>query len=168
MLNENVHKAILELAEEVEKILTDRINKYGVNPKTSSNTLKGSNLEKSIEVIPQEDGIALQIADYWEFVSRGWKRTHNYSGTFSRMLSNILDWIRRKGIRQNGITENQLAWAIAINIFNNGLISRPFMVYDDGGDLEKMIPELKEYMQQWLDKLFDAIISGLDTYFNAS
>lgn len=166
MLNESVHKALIELAEEVEKILSERIERYGVNPKVSANTLKGSNLEKSIKVIPQEDGIALQIADYWEFVSRGWKRTHNYSGTFSLMIRNLLDWIRRKGIRQNGVTENQLAWAIAMNIFNNGLAARPFMVYDDGGDLEVMIPELKEYMRQWLDKLFEVIISGLDKYFN--
>lgn len=167
MLSENVHKALIELAEEVEKILTERINKYGVNPKVGRNTLQGSNLEKSIEVISQEDGIVLQIADYWEFVSRGWKRTHNYKGTFSQMINNLLSWIRRKGIRQNGVTENQLAWAIAMNIFNNGLISRPFMVYDDKGDLEVMIPELKEYMQQWLDKLFETIISELDSYFDS-
>lgn len=166
MLNESVHKAILELAEEVEKILSERIEAYGTNPRTGSNTLQGSNLEKSIKVIPQEDGIALQIADYWEFVSRGWARTHNYSGTFPQMLNNILKWIVRKGIRQNGYTENQLAWAIAMHIFNNGIAARPFMVYDDNGELDVMIPELKAYMQQWLDNLFEAIISDLDKYFN--
>lgn len=159
--------ALQELCDEVKKILEQRIRTYGVNPKTSQNTLEGSELQKSIKVYPIENGIELQIADYWEFVSRGWKRTGNYSGTFSQFVRNINEWIRRKGITPSkGMTQNSLAWAIIKTIWEKGLRGRPFMVYDDNGDLEKMIPELEGILDKWFDDLYATIISELDKYFN--
>ena len=136
------HEAFIELAEKVEEILTDRIKKYGINPKTGSNTLQGSNLEKSIDVYPLENGIALQIADYWEFVARGWKRTHNYPNTMAAFIKNVDDWVKRKNIRFGNMSQSSIVYLITRNIINNGLRARPFMIYDDKGDLEKMIPEL--------------------------
>ena len=164
-----VQEALKQLCDDVKDILRNRISTYGINPKTGSNTLEGSELEKSIKVFPTENGIELQIADYWEFISRGWKRTGNYPGTFSKFLENINDWIRRKGINTPpGMTQNQLAWAIVKNIWDKGLASRPFMVYNDDGDLTKMIPELEGIMDKWFDNLFDAITEDLDKYFNAA
>ena len=159
--------ALQELCDEVKKILEQRIRTYGVNPKTGQNTLEGSELQKSIKVYPIENGIELQIADYWEFVSRGWKRTGNYSGTFSLFVKNINEWIRRKGIiPPKGMTQNSLAWAIIKTIWDKGLAARPFMVWDDDGDLTKMIPELEGLIDKWFDELFDAITNELDKYFN--
>ena len=40
------------------------------------------------------------------------------------------------------------------------------MVYDDNGDLEKMIPELEGILDKWFDDLYARIISELDKYFN--
>ena len=82
----DLHKALQELADKVKEIVELRIRRYGVNPRTGSNTLQGSDLERSIDVSPTEDGIVLQIADYWEFVSRGWARTGNYPNTFSAFV----------------------------------------------------------------------------------
>lgn len=161
----SIQEALMELAEAVKRIVNDRISKYGVNPKTGENTLEGSNLQKSIEVKATDKGLEFQIADYWEFIARGWKRTGNYPGTFSQFVYNINDWIRRKGIIPNGITQNQLAWAIIKNIWDKGLRERPFLVYDDSGDLTKMIPELDAYMDKWFDHLFNAITNELDNYF---
>lgn len=163
---EAIHKALIELAEDVEMIVLKRIAQYGVNPKTGTNTLQGSELEKSLKVIPEEDGLTLQIASYWEFVSRGWKRTHNYEGTMSQFVRNVNDWVRRKGISLGNMTQSQIVWVIIKNIMENGLKARPFMVYDEEGDLEKMIPELKAYMDKWFDDLFQAITQDLDNYFN--
>ena len=163
----DIRKAFIELAEEVEKILTDRIAKYGINDKVGRNTLQSSNLEKSIEVIPQEDGLSLKIADYWEFVARGWKRTGNYPNTMAAFIKNVDSWVRRKGIRFGNMTQAQMVFIITRNIINNGLRSRPFMVYDDEGDLTKMIPELNAYLDEWFDKLFDLIMSDVDAYFNS-
>lgn len=165
---EAVHKALIELAEDVEMIVLKRIAQYGVNHKTGTNTLQGSELEKSLKVIPEEDGLTLQIASYWEFVSRGWKRTHNYEGTMSQFVRNVNDWVRRKGISLGNMTQSQMVWVIIKNIMENGLKARPFLVYDEEGDLEKMIPELKAYMDKWFDDLFQAITTDLDNYFKAA
>ena len=166
MLIMDIKTALMELAEVVKRILNDRIKQYGIIQKRGTNTLEGSNLQQSIKVDIIEEGIALQIADYWEFVSRGWKRTGNYSGTFSQFVRNVDDWVRRKGIKFGDLTQSQIVWAVIKNIWNNGLRSRPFMVYDEEGDLEKMIPELNDYMDKWFDELFDAITNDLDKYFN--
>ena len=166
MLIMDIKTALMELAEVVKRILNDRIKQYGIIQKRGTKTLEGSNLQQSIKVDIIEEGIALQIADYWEFVSRGWKRTGNYSGTFSQFVRNVDDWVRRKGIKFGDLTQSQIVWAVIKNIWNNGLRSRPFMVYDEEGDLEKMIPELNDYIDKWFDELFDAITNDLDKYFN--
>lgn len=162
----NVEQALKELAEEVKSIINERIKRYGINPKTSTNTLEGSDLQKSIQVVPTEDGIELQIADYWEFISRGWKRTGNYPHTFSQFVKNVNEWVRKKGIRWGNLTQNQITFIVIRNIWTRGLQSRPFMIYDDDGDLTKMIPQLNAYMDKWFDELFEAIIEELNTYFN--
>lgn len=158
----DIRNALQELAEEVKKILRIRIRKYGINPKTNTNTLEGSELEKSIDVRVIENGIALQIADYWEFVSRGWKRTGRYPNTMAQFVKNIDDWVRRKGIRLGNMTQAQMVYVIIRNIMNKGLRERPFMVYDEDGDLTKMIPELEEYLDKWFDSIYEEIIKELD------
>ena len=166
MLNENVRAAFEELAEEVKRIVNERISRYGINPKTGTNTLEGSNLQKSLQVDTVENGIELQIAEYWQFISRGWQRTGNYPGTFNKFVENILKWIDRKNIRWGNLTQNQIAFIVIKNIWNDGLKPRPFMIWDDGGDLTKMIPELNAYMDRWFDTLFDKIMYDLDKYFS--
>ena len=161
----DVKDAFMELAEAVKRLVNDRIRRYGINPKTGQNTLEGSNLQQSLQVSVEEYGIALQIADYWEFISRGWKRTGNYPGTYNAFVRNINDWVRRKGIRFGNLTQSQIVWVIIKNIWENGLRARPFMVYDDDGDLTKMIPELDAYIDKWFDELFDAIMNEVDNFF---
>ena len=155
-----------ELADEVKKIVELRIRRYGINPRTGTNTLQGSDLEKSIEISPTEDGIVLQIADYWEFVSRGWERTRNYPNTFSKFVENLTKWVRKKNIHFGNLSQNQIVWIVLRKIWTHGIQARPFMVYSDEGDLEEMIPELKTYIDKWFDELFELIISDLDKYFD--
>ena len=164
----DIQKALKELCDEIKMILKYRIVHYGVNPKTGTNTLQGSDLEKSIEVRPTENGIALQIADYWEYVALGWHRSHRFEGTMNQFVRNIDDWVRRKGIRFGNMTQSQIVWVIIRNIMNNGLRERPFMIYDEEGDLEKMIPELENIMDDWFENLFQAITAELDNYFKAA
>ena len=161
-----IRDAFEELAEAVKRLVQYRIKLYGINPKTGTNTLQGSELEKSLSVDTTEDGITLQIADYWQFVSRGWKRTGNYPGTMSQFIHNVNDWVRRKNIRFGNLHQSVIVYTIVNNIMRNGLKPRPFMVYDDDGDLTKMIPELNDYMDKWFDRLFELIITDLDKYFN--
>lgn len=164
----DVKTALMELAEAVKRILNDRIQRYGINPKTGTNTLEDSELQKSIQVTVTEDGIALQIADYWEFVARGWKRTGNYPGTMRLFVRNIDEWVRRKGIRVGNLKQSQIVWAIIKNIWDKGLRERQFMIYEEDGDLTKMIPELDKYMDTWFEHLYDAIMADINDYFNAA
>lgn len=164
----DLQKAFKELAEEVKMILKYRIVHYGVNQKTGTNTLQGSELEASIEIKPTENGISLQIADYWEFVALGWRRTHRFEGTMNQFVRNIDDWVRRKGISVPNMTQSQLVFVIIRNIMNNGLRERPFMVYDEEGDLSKMIPELENIMDDWFENLWIELTKDLDNYFNAA
>lgn len=164
----DLQKAFKELAEEVKMILKYRIVHYGVNPKTGTNTLQGSELEASIEIKPTENGISLQIADYWEFVALGWRRTHRFEGTMNQFVRNIDDWVRRKGISVQNMTQSQLVFVIIRNIMNNGLRERPFMIYDEEGDLSKMIPELENIMDDWFENLWIELTKDLDNYFNAA
>lgn len=162
----DIRVAFQELALAVKRLVNDRIRRYGINPKTGTNTLIGSELEKSIDVYPEEDGITLQIADYWQFVARGWKKTGNYPGTMNQFVRNVDDWVRRKGITFGGMKQSSIVFIIIRNIIENGLKARPFMVYNDSGDLTEMIPELNAYMDKWFDTLFDAIMEDIDNYFN--
>lgn len=164
----DIQKALKELCDEIKMILKYRIVHYGVNPKTGTNTLQGSDLEKSIEVKPTTDGIALQIADYWEYVALGWHRSHRFEGTMNQFVRNIDDWVRRKGIRLGNLTQSQIVFVIIRNIMNNGLRERPFMIWDEEGDLSKMIPELENIMDDWFETLFEAITADLDNYFKAA
>ena len=161
----NVREALMELAVAVKKIINDRIQRFGVNERTGKNTLEGSDLQKSIQVTAEDDGITLQIADYWEYVAIGWKRTHRFQGTFSRFIQNLLIWIRKNNIHQPGIKDNNLAYAIALSIMENGIKARPFMIWNEEGDLTKMLPELDAYMDKWFDHLFEGIMEEIDKYF---
>lgn len=166
MDNVKVEAALRQLALDVKKIINERISRYGINPRVGRNTLEGSNLQRTLGVYPTENGIEVQIADYWEYIAFGWRRTHRFEGTMSLFIRNIDDWVRRKNIRFGNMTQSQIVYAIINNIMKNGIKARPFMVYDKDGDLEKMIPELNEKIDEWFDTLFEAIIKDLEKYFN--
>jgi len=163
----DIKTALQELALAVKRLVNARIKQYGINPKTGTNTLEGSELQKSLDVSTTEDGIVLQIADYWEFVSRGWERTGRYPGTMNRFVKNIDDWVTNKDIRLRGMKQSTLVFLIIRNIINNGLRARPFMVYSDDGDLTEMIPELNDYIDKWFEQLFDSLMKDIDNFFNS-
>lgn len=163
----DIKTALQELALAVKRLVNARIRQYGINPKTGTNTLEGSELQKSLDVSITEDGIVLQIADYWEFISRGWERTGRYPGTMNRFVKNVDNWVTRKGIRLGNMKQSTLVFLIIRNIINNGLRARPFMVYSDDGDLTEMIPELNDYIDKWFEQLFDSLMKDIDNFFNS-
>ena len=157
--------AFQELAEAVKRIINDRISRYGYNERARKNTLEGSELQKSINVKPIEYGIELQIANYWEYVSLGWKRTGRFPDTYSQFVENIDKWVTNKNIRLGDLTQSEIVYYVIKQIWENGIKARPFMVYDADGDLTKMLPELNDYIDKWFDDLYDKIMEDTDKYF---
>ena len=158
--------AIQQLAQMVKEEVLRRIDQYGYNRRAGKNTLKGSELEKSIEVKVTDDGFVLQLADYFEYVVRGWKRTGNYPGTMRMFVENLTDWVRRKGIRFGNKTENQVVWAILKSIWMRGVEPRPFLNWDDSQDPALIIPFLNDYFDEWSDLVWNQITEELDKRFN--
>lgn len=157
-------QAFQELARQVKEEVLRRIERYGAN-RNGHNTLKGSSLEGSIRVESTDDGIVLQIADYFEYVVRGWKRTGNYPGTMRQFVENITKWVRKKGIRFEGRTENQTVWAIIRSIWMRGIPPRPFLHWDDSEDPSLIIPFLDEYFDRWADMIWNQITEEIDKRF---
>ena len=171
LLTMTVKEALQELADAVKRIIEGRIQFYGANPRANGeNTLEGSDLQKSIEVTADEDGITLQIADYWEYIARGWKKTGN---SRKRGLYHALVlWALKKHIILPGMTLNESAVRVAdgtwyyMIIHKRPIAPRRFMKYNKDGDLTKMLPELKGYIDKWFENLFNAIMEETDKYFN--
>ena len=164
----DISVAFKKLADEMKTILNDRIKQYGFNarPRVRRNTLEGSDLQKSIEIVPLENGVRLSINPYWEFVSRGWERTGRYKGTFSEFVENMNKWVTKNNITIGKLTQTQVVYKLIQSIWIRGIAPRPFMVYTDDGHLDKMIPELETYIDKWFDILFEEIISDIEKYFN--
>ena len=158
--------ALKQLAEDVKKEILRRMEQYGMNPRAGRNTLVGSDLEKSVSVEPTDkDTIVFQIADYFEYVVRGWKRTGNYPGTMRLFIDNITKWVRKNGIAFEGRTENQTVWAIVKSIWMRGLEPRQFLKWDDSEDPAIIIPFLDDYFDKWSDLVWNQIIEELDKFF---
>ena len=159
--------AIKQLAHMVKEEVLRRIDQYGLNRRAGRNTLKGSDLERSIDVrITDDNAFVFQIADYFEYVVRGWKRTGNYPGTMRLFVENLTKWVRKNGITIQGRSENQVVWAILKSIWMRGIEARPFLHWDDSQDPALIIPFLDDYFDEWSDLVWNQINEELDKYFN--
>jgi hypothetical protein len=160
-------KALAELADDIKKEIMARIEKYGYNPRAGRNTLVGSDLEKSVDVkVVSDNELVFEIADYYEFVVRGWKRTGRYPGTMRKFIENLTQWVRKNGIQSSNRTENQIVWAIVKSIFMRGIEPRPFINWDENDDPSVVLPFLDDYFDRWADEVFNKITEELDKYFN--
>lgn len=174
----DVKDALIELAEVVKRILENRIMEYGVNTKVPKNTLVDSDMKKGMKVTTTEDGIALYIADYWEYIAKGrknmpeklnkegkWVPGKGKHGSTSKLVQGLIEWVDKKNISIGGYTGNKAVWIAYRSIVEKGIKARSFMIYDKEGDLTKMIPELNGYIDKWFDELFDAIMNKIDNFF---
>ena len=160
-------KALAQLADDIKKEIMARIQKEGYNPRAGRNTLIGSDLEKSVDVkVVSDNELVFEIADYYEFVVRGWKRTGRYPGTMRKFIENLTQWVRKNGIQSSNRTENQIVWAILKSIFMRGIEPRPFINWDENDDPSVVLPFLDDYFDRWADDVFNKITEELDKYFN--
>lgn len=158
----DIQKALKELSKEIKDEIMRRVWEEGVNPKTGTNTLIYSDLIKDMEVKPISDNtIVFQIADYYMFVVLGWRRTGNWGGGIAPFINNIIDWMRKKNVHSDKLTDNELAWRIVKNIFKGGIMARPFINYDPEGDPLVVLPFLEDFFNDWADRLFEEIMNEI-------
>ena len=166
----DVKKALDELAKEIKNEIILRLHSsVGINQKTGTNTLIGSDLERSIDVKAIDDTtLVFQIADYYQYVVTGWKRTGRYPGTARLFIRNITDWVRRKHIQFGNLSQNQIVWILYRRMLIEGqeIAPRPFIEYDPEEDVSKILPFLDEFFEKWADSVFNIITSEIDKYFN--
>lgn len=167
----DLYKALQELADEIKDEILKRLRSpIGNNPRTGTNTLVGSELERSIDVRPiGETTIVFEIADYYEYVVSGWRRTGNFPHTSHLFIRNVTDWVRRKNVTIGNLTENQIAWMLyrRMVLEYREIQPRPFIEsgYNNDEDPSKILNFLDEFFNKWADRVFELITKDLDNYF---
>lgn len=161
--------ALKELAKMIEDEIIRRLHSsVGINRRVGTNTLIGSELEQSISVDAISDNeIVFQIADYYEYIVNGWRRTGRFPNTAHLFIRNITDWVRRKGIRIGNMSENQIVWYLYKRMLIDGreIAPRPFINYDPDGDVSKILPFLDDFFDRWSDEVFNKIMEQIDNFF---
>lgn len=163
----DIKQALHELAENIKTLVHQRIDEYGVNAKTGSNTLKDSNLEKSVDSkVVGDDTIEFHIADYFGYIvtgrRRGWPRFVD-GKTFVPAIDR---WVTRKGIRFNGKTHDQTVWLCVKSIVNYGIPARPFLGNPfESDDPAVILPFLDDLIDEWCNGIFEEIIKEIDKHF---
>jgi len=168
----DIREALQELAKQIENEILKRLHSnVGINPRTGTNTLVGSELEKSIDVSAVNDNtIVFQIAEHYRYIVTGWKRTGRFPGTAHLFLKNIIEWIKRKNIKIGNLSQNQIAYYLYKRMLVEGrqIAPRPFINYDENGDLSIILPFLDEFFEKWADEVFKLIMQDIDNFFNAA
>ena len=162
--------ALKELAKRVEEEIIRRLRgDAGINPRTGTNTLAGSQLEESIRVMQiSDDELEFQIADYYMYVVTGWRRTKRFPNTVHLFIRNITDWVRRKNVVLGNMTQNEVIWYLYNKMLIEGrtIAPRPFINYDENGDVSKILPFLDDFFDKWADEVFNLITEEVDKRFN--
>ena len=161
-----INKELNELAEFIKKTVLDRVQKYGKNRK-GVNTLVDSDLIKNMKVTDGDYYVELSIAEYWMYVSTGWKFNNYQSGKVG-LLNALKRWAIKKHIADNDKEAMDIAERLHYLMIkeHRPIPARPFMVFTPEGYLDVMIPELNDYLEGWFDRVFEAIINDIDNYFN--
>lgn len=163
----NIKDELQRLADDIKKEILRRMESdVGVNQRTGTNTLVGSDLYRSVNVTTNgNDELVFSILQHWEYIVLGWKHTGRFPGTRDQFLENLGEWIRRKGIHIGNMTQTQMVYVIYRQINMEGIKARPFITYDPHEDPAVILPFLDEYFNKWADNIFEAITKSIDSRF---
>lgn len=126
------------------------------NKKIGRNTLRDSALRGDLETQVDQTGNPILKAFFNHYVVYlEWERPPKYKR--KPPISVLKDWAARNGIP----TDADTLWAISYAIWRDGHAGRPIFA-----TMDKELDGL--FMDDWSDKLFDAITDNLDTFFKAA
>lgn len=125
----------------------------GLNRKIGFNTLRGSDIYKTLAVKATNDGdliFDIILNDYIVYIESGRR-----AGAKFPPVEPIVKWCRKHGIP----TDNSTVYLIRRAISRDGIKPRPVMQY--------VFEEVTDYWENgWADKVFDKIITEIDNFFN--
>ena len=154
-MNKNVviFNAVHSLSEVILKAFKDVLaSEVGINPKSGENTLKSSDFARSLEVLTgiKEDSLEFYAIGnyYWYWIENGRKPNRKMPP-----YEPILKWAKKNGIS----TDNNTLFAIRKSIGENGFEGRHF--------IEPTLNMIEKDLDAWADKVFESIISMLDSKF---
>ena len=154
-MNRNVviFNAVHSLSEVILKAFKDVLaSEVGINPKSGENTLKSSDFARSLEVLTglEKDSLEFYAIGnyYWYWIENGRKPNRKMPP-----FEPILRWAKKIGIPTN----NSTLYAIRKSIGENGFEGRHF--------IEPTLDKIEKELDAWADKVFDSIISILDSKF---
>ena len=163
----NVKEELDKLAVQIKEEIYRRFNSpLGVNAKTGVNTLKDSELLRSVEVkgISDEE-IVFSIADYYIYVVSG-RRPGWGTPPPTGFVQGVTNWVKRKGIRFDGKTETQTIWMCIKSIVKNGIKGRAVLGNGyENDDPAYVLPFLDKFFDTWADDVFNNIVAELDKHF---
>ena len=163
----NVKEELDRLAVLIKEEIYRRFNSnLGVNAKTGENTLKNSNLLRSVEVKSTSDEeIVFSIADYYTYIVGGRKPGWGTPPP-TGFVEGVTRWVKEKGIHFQGKTQTQTIWMCIKSIVKNGIKGRAVLgngYINDSPDY--VLPFLDKFFDNWSEKVFNDIVKEIDSKF---
>lgn len=146
-----------DLVREARRIMSSDI---GVNEKTLTNTLHGSDLYNKLKDTLYIDKENLIISVLFNFyaVYINWERPEKYM-SFPK-VSALIKWIESKNICPTNLTVNQFAYLVGRSIWEKGHKARLI--------LDTLMENTDKYWENYYeDKFYQQIIKPLTDYFNS-
>lgn len=154
-IKQDIMDVMALIAQDMAELLQATIEgDAGWNNKTGTNTLKNSNLSKTIKhKVGTIDNpvVEIYVNDYIEYIERG-RHIHH---TPRVPIDALADWVRRKIHKQ---PTNQLLYAIQQSIYDHGIRPRPIIYYW----MEQLD---KEWDRTYSDLIFNTLTESLDKIF---
>lgn len=149
-----IHKIADDLLALSALVLED--DKVGVNNKIGKNTLRDStlkgDLEATISTFSGDDPVIAALFNHY-VVYLEWDRPPKYGKR--PPISALKDWATKNDIP----TDADTLYAISYAIWRDGHTGRPIFATIDR-ELDGL------FMDDWADKLYDAVVDNIDKYFN--
>jgi hypothetical protein len=158
MSKEGVQLVINKIADDLLALATAVLedDRIGVNEKVGRNTLRDSalrgDLAASITTVTGDDPIIKVLFNHY-VVYLEWTRPPKYKK--KPPISVLKEWAAKNGIPTDADTLYRISYAI----WRDGHKGRPIFATMDG-ELDGL------FMNDWADKLYDAIVDNLDNFFN--
>lgn len=156
-MTDHVLKVVEEIGRDIVALAQFVIDNdsIGMNKKSGKNTLKDSlliqDVDSRVSFGSNGDNVVIEVLfnNYIDYIEKG-RRPGKMPP-----VSALKEWAQSRGIP----TDNGTLYAIANAIKRDGIEGRPILA-----TLEQRIED--SFENDWADKLFDAMISELNEYFN--